>query len=313
MAQHDGEDGFDQFEDSDYDETNDTVDFAVQVIQRKHESLLKHCEQNEREGKNLPIVMEEDESTRSNRMESSKDGAILRDEETDFDNAVNISPIPKSTEVSLYESATVNRGEATKRKRNEVDESVDNISMMSVNESSKKMKLSRTGSIAKTFKRRMSFTQMVTPISNMLRSRRNSVDQNLSSCSTATFNSTFNDSIKEPIKEKFRQMKDKVCKLTTPKSSKSKMKFASLNMSKMQDICTLKSPDRSILDGPSELFKTPKAPSTRARCRLDDSIRHFDGLNDTFNATLNVTVNDKKLVCIDLSCVVGSCVEIMKN
>lgn len=247
--------------------------------------------------------MEEDELTRSsNRMESSKDGAILRDEETDFDNAVEISPIPRSTEVSIYESASTasaNR-EAIKRKRAvEIDESVDNISMMSVNESSKKIKLSRAGSISKTFKRRMSFTQMVTPIKTMLRSRRNSVDQNISSSSTATFNSTFNDSIKEPIKEKFRQMKDKVCKLTTPKSSKSKMKFASANMSKMQDICTVKSPDKSILDGPSDIFKTPKAPSTRARCRLDDSIRHFDGLNDTFNATLNVTVNEKKLVCIN--------------
>lgn len=291
MAQLNDEEGYDNFEDSDYDETNDTVDFACQVIQRKHESLLKHCEQNERDGKNLPILLEEDESARSNRMESSKDGAILRDEETDFDNAVNISPIPKSTEVSLYESVSVNR-EATKRKRYEVDESVDNISMMS--ESSKKMKLSRAGSITKNFKRRMSFS--LTPITNMMRSRRNSVDQNISSCSTATFNSTFNDSIKEPIKEKFRQMKDKVCKLATPKSSKSKMRFASANINKMQDICTLKSPEKSAPDGPTEIFKTPKAFPSRARCRLDDSIRHFDGLNDTFNATLNATTTDKKLV-----------------
>lgn len=295
MALLNDEEGFDNFDDSDHEEANDTVDFACQVIQRKHESLLKQCEQNERDQTNLPIVMEEDESSRSNnRLESSKDGAILKDEETDFDNANNISPIPKITEVSICDVSTYTRDVASKRKRYEIDESVDNISMMS--ESSKKLKLSRTGSITRTLKRRMSFG-IVTPISNMFtsRSRRNSVDQDLSSCSTATFNSTFNESIKEPIKEKFRQMKEKVCKMTTPKSSRKK--FVS-----SKD----KTPEKFPMDGPNEIFKTPKAPMTRARAKLDDSIRHADVFNDTLNATMNATLNvtttDKKWVWI-ASCV----------
>lgn len=307
MAPLNDDEEFDHFEDSVFEETNDTVDFASQVIQRKHESLLKQCEQNDRDQTNLPIVMEEDESSRSNnRLESSKDGAILKNEETDFDNANNISPIPKITEVSILDVSTMTRDAALKRKRYEIDESVDNISMMS--ESSKKMKLSRAGSITRTLKRRMSFG-IVTPISNMFssRSRRNSVDQDLSSCSTATFNSTFNESIKEPIKEKFRQMKEKVCKMTTPKSSRKK--FGS-----SRD----KTPEKFPIDGPNELFKTPKAPMTRARAKLDDSIRHGDIFNDTLNvtmnATLNVTTTDKKWVWNASSFVLNlSWTETMKN
>lgn len=277
MAALNDEEGFEGFNDSVFDDNNDTVDYAHQVIQRKHESMLKHCEQSEQS--NLPILMEEDESSSrsNNRLESSKDGAILKNEETDFDHANNISPILKAAEVSILDVSTLTTREAAKRKRYEVDESVDNISMMS--ESSKKMKLSRAGSITRTLKRRMSFS--ITPLSNMLRSRRNSVDQgDLSSSSTATFNSTFNESIKEPIKEKYRMIKEKVYKITTPKSSR-KSKYSSKD----------KTPEKFPQDGPNELFKTPKAPMTRARTKLDDSIRHGDLFNDTLNATMNATLN----------------------
>jgi hypothetical protein len=274
------------------DGSDDDDDFACKVIQRKHDSFLRHFEMSERgESGDLPVLVEEDETAKSETT-ADRDGVVLHSEEHVFASARNISPILKTGEEddafpddSIYEGGF-------KRKRFG-DESTDNLSFMSV-ESTKKPKLMRAGSLTKNLKRRMSFG-IVTPINNLFRQRRNSADPNTSNCSTATFNSTFNESIKEPIKEKLRQIKDKVCKLSrkesTPKSTKTKIRMASANLASLKEVCNLKTPEKDFANA-GELFKTPKAlpppfPSTssaKPRCRLDDSIR------------LNETASDRKLV-----------------
>lgn len=264
-------------------ESDDDDDYACKVIQRKHESFLRHFEMSERGegGGDLEVVVEEDETAKS-------DGAVLHCEEDVFTGARNISPIPKTGE---EEDAFPDDSIYLKRKRFG-DESTDDLSLMSM-DSTKKPKLMRAGSLTKNLKRRMSFG-IVTPINNLFRTRRNSADPNTSNCSTATFNSTFNDSIKEPIKEKLRQIKDKVCKLSkkdsTPKSTKTKIRMASANLASLKEVCNLKTPEKDFAG--IELFKTPKAmpppfastSSAKPRCRLDDSTR------------LNETVSDRKLV-----------------
>jgi hypothetical protein len=269
------------------DVSDEDEDFANKVVLRKHESFLRHFEMIEKgEGGDLPVVVEEDESTKAETT-ADRDGAVLHSEEHAFASAKNISPILKTEE---DEDAIYGFDSNFKRKRFG-DESTDNLSFMS--ESSKKPKLMRAGSLTKNLKRRMSFG-IVTPINNFIRKRRDSADPNMSNCSTATFNSTFNESIKEPIKEKLRQIKDKVCKLSkkdsTPKSTKSKIRMASANLASLKEVCNIKSPEKDF--GAGDIFKTPKAlppsfPSTssaRPRCRLDDSAR------------LNETASERKLV-----------------
>lgn len=318
---------------ADYDDggdDEDPSDFACQVIQRKHESFLRHFEQNEKESQDLAIVLEEDESARSAHLETShqpstskanqSDGVVLRNEENDFVIAQNISPILKSTarelrrtldeeydDFQLDSTMDICYRESAKRKR--VDDSIDNISLMST-ESTRKPKLLRAGSLTKHFRRRMSFG-IVTPINNLFRPRRNSSDINTSTSSTITnLESTFNESIKEPIKEKFRQIKDKVCKLSkkkdlsTPKSTKTKIRLASANLNDLKEVCTVRgqeTPDKNTQDQAPE-FKTPKPlpfPSTpsskpsKARCKLDDSARFLDITIDA-----NSSVIDKKMVFI---------------
>lgn len=309
----------DDFEDD--DDVDNTSNFACQVIHRKHESFLRHYDQNEKELNELPILVEEDESAKSGRLETSSqpstsDGAILRNEEKAFSNVLNISPIPKLSprREQLDEEYDVfpnDRG-SIKRKRVE-DDSFDNISLMSV-DSSKKSKFFRSGT--KSLKRRMSFGIM-TPINSLFRPRRSSADT--STCSTITnLESTFNESIKEPIKEKLRQMKDKVCKFSkkessTPKSTKTKLRLASANLRGLKDVCnvktttrtcsgaaeTAKTPEKHQQGPPVQEFKTPKAipfpsstPSLKTRNKFDESTISLDLFNTTAMA-------EKKLVFIN--------------
>ncbi|CRK99988.1 CLUMA_CG013280, isoform A [Clunio marinus] len=304
--------GDDEDKEENFDDTND---YASQIIQRKHESFLRHFEQIEKDGCDLPIVMEEDEASKSatsteqnNKSKKDHDGVILRDEDGAFSNARSISPIFKpSIDERRVEQTTAakvttsqeedydafpydsiydeSQRETGKRKRL-ADESFENFSFMST-ESTKKPKLSRAGSITKTFKRRMSFG-IATPIKKIFKQRRNSSDSNSSICSTLTnLETTFNESIKEPIKEKFRQIKHKVCKLsksvtTTPKSAKVKARLTASNLSNFKDICKLKSyddyaqntPETSIIDSDAIEFKTPKVPCPNSV--VDESTVKYD-------------------------------------
>lgn len=294
------------------DDDVDANDYASQVIQRKHESFLRQFEQNEKEGNSL-FTINEDESAKSMKLEQSnvlaqslsstcvsdRDGAILHndDDANTFAVAQNISPILKNEVVEeddIFPEDSFR--ESVKRKRAQ-DDSIDDVSMMSV-DSSKKPKLLRAGSLTKNLRRRMSFT-IVQPINNYFRPRHNSVDPNSSSCSN--FERSFNESIKEPIKEKFRAIKDKMSKfnkkdMSTPKSAKAKMRMASANIGNMQDVCTLKTtvvtPEKLA---PDTEFKTPKAlpftstssvsKSLKFRSKLDDSARNFETVADMLNAT----------------------------
>lgn len=298
-------------DDEDDDESNK---YACQVIQRKHESFLRHFDEKEKDTNELPILHEEDESAKSGRLETShpstSDGAVLRNEEKAFSNVHNISPILKLSPERVEEEYDVfpndnNFRENNKRKRIE-DDSFDNISLMSV-DSTKKSKFFRSGT--KSLKRRMSIG-IITPINNLFRQRRSSADT--STCSTMTnLESTFNESIKEPIKEKLRQIKDKVSKFTkkdssTPKSTKTKLRMASANLSSLKDVCTLKNtkteapktPEKTIQEAPTVEFKTPMAmpyppntPSIKSRYKFDESTISID--------LFNSTMADKKLVFIN--------------
>jgi hypothetical protein len=268
-------------------------DQACQVIRRKHESILKHMDQC-KEADDLPILLEEDETTKSDQLESSvaqtsQDGAILRNEERTFSNPHNLSPILKiSHEQRLDESCFFNQDsicelsarDSVKRKR-VGDDSINDISIMSV-ESTKKLKLSRAGSLKKHLGRRMSFG--IKPINDLFRSRKTSADPNSSSCSN--FETTFNESIKEPIKEKFRQFKETVSKIkkdvTTPKSTKPKPRFGSSNTWSKKDANSQK---RGLCEDHSSApeehheteFKTPKAkgstPYTQSSLFVSNSLK----------------------------------------
>lgn len=257
--------------------------------------------------------------------DNSRDGAVLRNEEDTFSDDTRISPIPKTGD-KLHQ--TLDEGydgypddslreeayrESVKRKRIE-DDSIDNISMMSV-DSTKKPKLLRAGSLTKNLRRRMSFG-IVQPINNLFRQRRNSADPNNSTCSN--FETTFNESIKEPFKEKFRQIKDKVCKLskkdlTTPKSTKAKIRMASANLTCLKEVCNLKTnfgseitttPEKTPQDFGVIEFKTPKAlpfpfssssmsRSMHVGAKLEESLRNIETASEILNATV-----DMKLVFI---------------
>lgn len=263
-------DGSVAFNEEDLDnEDDDGDDYACQVIQRKHDSFLRHFEQRDKDCTDLPIVMEEDETAKSAQLEKS-DGVVILKEEDAFSTAHNISPILKTIPGELKEEdydafpdESVNEDgfrEAFKRKRSPDDTlNQTDLSLMSM-DSTKKPKLTRAGSLTKNLRRRMSFG-VIQPINNLF--RRSNADPNLSNCSA--FETTFNESIKEPIKEKYRQIKDKFKKkdLSTPKSAKSKMRMASANLTNLKDVCTIKSNAEILKTPPADLctieFKTPKA------------------------------------------------------
>lgn len=285
---------------------DDKYDYACHVVQRKHESFLWHLEQSEKEGNDLPVLVEEDETVKSetsnnNNLQKSSDGAILCNEDDAFSTTQNISPILKEGDgfpnESIYEDGF---REATKRKRPN-DDSIDNISFMSV-ESTKKPKLTRAGSLSKKIRRRMSMS-IVNPINNLFRPRRSTVDADTSIYSN--FEATFNESIKEPIKEKFRQLKDKVCKpnkkdLTTPKSKISKMRIASANLSTLQDVCINKTPEKGAIDFAPIEFKTPKAPlPSSSSTSTSKTVKSRFKVEDTSTSFIE-TADNAKMVFIAL-------------
>lgn len=302
------------------EDSDDKYDYACKVIQRKHESFLRRLEQSEKEGNDLPVLLEEDETTKSetsnhNTLQKSSDGAILSKEDDAFSTTQNISPILKEDNEECYDAfpneSVYEEGirEANKRKR--PDDSFDNISFMSV-ESTKKPKLTRAGSLTKNLRRRMSMS-IVNPINNLFKPRRSTVDADTSTYSN--FETTFNESIKEPIKEKFRQIRDKVCKpskkdLTTPKSKLSKIRMASANLSNLADVCIIKTPEKGTMDFAPIEFKTPKAPlpsststSTSKICRfkVEDASTSF--IDNVDNAKLVFIALVKRLKVNAILCV----------
>lgn len=218
------------------------------------------------------------------------DGIILiaKKEDANFLNPNDISPILKSKyqdeslhriteedeeEDELADMSVITCKELFKRKRPE--DSLDNISLASTDSlapsfsSAKKPKLIRTGSITKNLRRSMSFAAIKTPLSNMLRSRRNSVDPNASITSISSINSTFNESIKKPVKEKLRSIRDKITKsgkkeLNTPKNVKGLISTTS--MDSLKKVCKLKTGSNAEIETINDTvddcvgFKTPLAP-----------------------------------------------------
>lgn len=207
------------------------------------------------------------------------DGIVLKnDEDNNFLNPNNISPIfkhrPSDDSLQKIEEEYDDFPddsilEMGKRKRCE-DDSFDNISMLSTDSlvygSAKKPKLTRTGSI-KTLRRSISMA-IKTPMSNILRSRRSSVDPNASISSIASsFNESFNESIRKPVKETFLKIKNKITKsskkdIGTPKSAKTKANISS-NFDSLKKVCKMrtltKTPEKSE-DNTCIGFKTPLAP-----------------------------------------------------
>jgi len=189
----------------------------------------------------LPTLHEEDENTKSQHLsdckeldetdfqgKEKKDGVILkREQNKEFSNLTQISPIPKE---SIQENV---ERTASKRQRIEEDH-FDNISIDSsfISLSTKKPKLMRTASLTKNLRKSLSFGIMKTPINNIFgKSRRNSVDQDISaSASMISMESTFNETFTKPIKDKFRRMRDKASRMMkrdqdTPKSLKKDRSF----------------------------------------------------------------------------------------
>ncbi|XP_063700471.1 protein ECT2 isoform X1 [Culicoides brevitarsis] len=220
------------------------------------------------------------------------DGIILisKAEDKNFLNPNDISPILKSkfqdeslqrineedepVEEEDGEISVIACKELFKRKRQE--DSFDNISLVSTDSlapsfsSAKKPKLIRTGSITKNLRRTMSFAAIKTPLSNMLRSRRNSAsieNPNASITSISSINSTFNESIKKPVKEKLRSIKDKITKsakkdLNTPKNVKGLISTS--NLESLKKVCKVKGTETETSDDCTD-FKTPLAPPRTPR------------------------------------------------
>lgn len=144
------------------------------------------------------------------------DGVVLPSAKhfNEFLEPANISPILHNIEEEEESEANYN-DEMIKRKR----DSFDNISIISTDSlapvfnSAKKPKLIRSGSITRSLRRSMSFVGLKNnPISNMIRTRRNSIDPNASINSITSMESTFSESIKRPVKEKLQNFKDRFMK-----------------------------------------------------------------------------------------------------
>lgn len=232
---------------------------------------------NETTMNDLPTLIEEDEHTKSHHLSDCKeldetdkrnDGVILKKEENnEFSALPQLSPILKDTTIKeTFERTT------TKRLRVEED-MMDNVSFdsTSISLSSKKPKLMRTASLTKNLRKSLSFGIMKTPINNMFRSRRNSVDHDISaSASMISMESTFNETITKPLKEKFRRIRDKASKMMkrdhdTPKASRKDRSFhfgtENLNESKSSYFMNmslsgniLKTPEKGQMSEP----KTPR-------------------------------------------------------
>lgn len=241
---------------------------------------------------------------------ASRDGIVLKHNvSNEFLNPNDLSPIYKSKSplyiddvscaddhddedglqnIAEEDSTELDSRDFNKRKR----DSFDNLSLISTDSmaptfnSAKKPKLIRTGSITRGLRRSMSFVALKNPISNILRSRRNSVDPNSSIGSITSIESTFNESIKKPVKDKIRTLRNRIIKGTstkrdlcitpkTPASTAEKIagntitttpKRMSSTSSSMKMIRKLKGntidkvcSSPAVTDGRSD-FKTPLAP-----------------------------------------------------
>lgn len=227
----------------------------------------------------IPEISVFEAAEESSKASIASDGIVLKnDEDNNFLNPNDISPIfkhnPSNDSLQKIEEEYDDFPDDSildnKRKRVE-DDSFDNISMLSTDSlvfgSAKKPKLTRTGSITKNLRRSISMA-IKTPMSNMLRSRRSSVDPNASISSIASsFNESFNESIRKPVKETFRQIKNKITKSSkkdvgTPKSAKTKANISS-NFDSLKNVCKMrtntKTPEKTE-DTNCIGFKTPLAP-----------------------------------------------------
>lgn len=248
------------------------------------------------------IVVTPKRSKRFNK--ENCDGIVLtRNEDNEFLEPSNLSPILQNNPMPATADGLQNIQEEeedgdhtniidstidafmSKRKR----DSFDNISMISTDSlapvfsSAKKPKLTRTGSITRTLRRSMSFVAMKNPISNMIRSRRNSVDPNASINSVTSIESTFNESIKKPVKEKLRNFKARIMKSAsghkgefclTPKTPKTVRKFN--NAPGTSDRCgspETRNDDNVDASFVVDPFKTPLAPP-RSSALLSASKSH---------------------------------------
>ncbi|SPP86966.1 protein ECT2 isoform X1 [Drosophila guanche] len=165
-----------------------------------------------------------------------------------------------------------------KRKR----DSVDNISLMSVDScvlpgSTKKPKLTRTGSISRTLRRSVSF--VAEPLKNVLRPRRSSIaaadvstilDSEAaddSFCSLASSISlTLNESIRKPVKDKFRNICSRITRSSSRRGDKDRDRHGDREGT----------PECSSLGPPMDSgFKTPKAPKPRSSATPKTSKRLF--------------------------------------
>jgi hypothetical protein len=245
----------------------------------------------------LPTLVEEDENTKSHHLSDCKeldetsaqskevnrnDGAILNKEQNDeFTSLPQLSPIlkdPPKEECSRT---------ANKRHRIEED-TIDNMSFdsTSISLSIKKPKLMRTASLTKNLRKSLSFGIMKTPINNMFRSRRNSVDHDISaSASMISMESTFNETITKPLKDKFRRIRDKAAKMMkkdfdTPKASRKDRSFhfgtENLNESKSSYFMNM-SLSGNLLKTPEkgQMSSEPKTPRFLSEFQIPKSTDHF--------------------------------------
>lgn len=200
--------------------------------------------------------------------DNKTDGAIIHaNNENEFSNPQNISPIPIVNDGYFGEGLhriveEEDSDLANKRKR----DSFDDISMISIDSlapsfaSAKKPKLVRTGSITRTLRRSMSFVAMKTPVSNLFRTRRNSVDPNSSYSSITSIESTFNESIKKPIQEKLKGMRDRLTRSCKKDPSKTpKMKKKSYLSNDCEDTPSVPM-DHCYEESDHNVFKTPNVP-----------------------------------------------------
>jgi hypothetical protein len=266
------------------------------MIMRQEQPLFENETIND-----LPTLMEEDENTKSHHLSDCKeldetgsqlkeakrkDGAILKKEQNEeFTSLPQLSPIfkdPPRDEMSR-----------TGGKRHRIEEdTMDNMSIdsTSISLSIKKPKLMRTASLTKNLRKSLSFGIMKTPINNIFRSRRNSVDQDISaSASMISMESTFNDTITKPIKDKFRRIRDKASKMMkkdfdTPKASRKDRSFhfgtENLNESKSSYFMNmslsgnlLKTPEKGAMLNAT--VSEPKTPRFLADFQIPKSTDQF--------------------------------------
>lgn len=289
------EEGLPETESNEVDRVVDNVDAETSLFTHLHDSL--RC----------PTDDPEDEV--NNGQSSPIDGIVLKSNEAnEFLIPNNISPILNSKpfddsyvcQEGLQKIEEEDDDEETSNKRKR--ESFDDVSLISTDsmapnfQSAKKPKLIRTGSITKTIRRSLSFSAMKTPITNMLRSRRNSVDPNASISSITSIESVFNDSIKNPIKEKLRCIRDRITK-SERKEVNITPKLVSSNFDTLKRFCKMKGNPNGVtqkindadVDGSNITFKTP-IPSIAYHNHLRHSVSGSTPTTHTRNQIVQPTM-----------------------